>query len=89
MIENIQNNHVAHVMGKNTTPHADTASRPVAGDSDATLHVQFADMVNQALQTAQADADAVQKARELLQSNRLTSPENIRSAAENILTFGI
>jgi len=73
----------------NAGPHADATNRSAADDSDATLQVNFADMVNQALQAAETDADAVQKARELLQSNRLTTPENIRSAAEDMLTFGI
>lgn len=89
MIENIQNNHVAPMMGLNAAPHADAANRPATGDPDATIQVNFADMVNQALQTAETDTDAVEQARKLVQSNRLTSPENIRAAAENILTFGI
>ncbi len=89
MIENIQNNHVAYRMGMNAVPHADAANQPATDDPDATLQVNFADMVNQALQAREADTDAVEKARELLQSNRLTTSENIRSAAENILMFGI
>lgn len=89
MIENIKNSHVAHRMGMNAGPHADATNRSAADDLDATLQVNFADMVNQALQAAETDADAVAKAKELLQSNRLTTPENIRSAAEDMLTFGI
>lgn len=89
MIENIKNNHVTHMMGINATPRTDAANQPAADDSDATLQVNFANMVNQALQATETDADAVEKARELLQSNRLTTPENIRSAAESIVTFGI
>lgn len=87
MIENIQNNHVAHMMGTNAVPHADPGNRPQADDPDATLQVNFADMVNQALQMT--ETDAVEKARELLETNQLTSPENIRSAAENLISFGI
>jgi len=87
MIENIQNNHVARTVGINAGPHAEAGPRPPADASDATLQVNFADMINQALQMT--ETDAVEKARELLQSNQLTSPENIRSAAENILSFGI
>jgi len=89
MIENVQNNHAANRTGMNPIPHTDPANRPAADGSDATLQVNFADMVNQALQTNETDPDAVEKARELLQSYRLTTPENIRSAAENILSFGI
>lgn len=89
MIENIQNNQVTRPIGTKTAPHADAANRPAPDDLDATLQVNFADTVNQALQMAETDADAVARARELLASNRLTTPENIRSAAENILTFGV
>lgn len=89
MIENIQNNAMTRMMGSNTPPHADATNKPAVNDLDATLQVNFADTVSQALQMTETDADAVAKARELIQSNRLTTPENIRSAAENMLTFGI
>lgn len=87
MIENIQNNPVARTMGINTGPHADGGPRTTTDATDATLQINFADMINQALQMT--EMDAVEKARELLQSNQLVSPENIRSAAENLLSFGI
>lgn len=89
MIDNIQNNQVAHAMGSSAFPHAEAANRRFCEDSDATLQVNFADLINQAARAAETDADAVQKARELLQSGQLTTPENIRSAAQNIVTFGI
>ncbi len=88
MIENIHNSQVAHAMGSSTSPHA-AANRRLSEGSDATLQVNFADLIGQALQGAEADADAVQQARQLLESGRLTSAENIRSAAENIVTFGV
>jgi hypothetical protein len=89
MIENIQNNHVAQRMGMNTAPHAGPADRSTANNSDATLQVNFADIVNQALQATETDTNAVERARQLLQSSQLTSPENIRGAMENLLTFGV
>jgi len=89
MINNIQNNQITHAMGTNGLPRADAANRRVADDSDATLQADFADLINQAVQPTEAETNAVQKARELLGSGRLTSPENIRSAAENIVSFGI
>jgi hypothetical protein len=89
MIENVQNNHMTRMMGTNTPPQTDATNKPAVNDLDATLQVNFADTVSQALQATETDVDAVAKARELIQSNRLTTPENIRSAAENILTFGV
>jgi xanthine/CO dehydrogenase XdhC/CoxF family maturation factor len=89
MIDNVRNNQIAQAMGKTALPHPGATSKPAADGSDATLQVSFADLISQAIQGSQTETDAVQKARELLQSGRLTSPENIRSAAQNILTDGI
>jgi len=89
MIENIQNNPIAQAPGRNALPHPDAASRPAGDASDATLQVDFADLVSQAIQASDTETDAVQKARELLKSGQLTSLENIRSAAQDIVTFGI
>jgi len=89
MIENINNNHVVRMMGMNTAPQTNGTSRMAETKPDATLQANFADLVNQALQTSETEPNAVEKARELIQSGRLTTPENIRSAAESILDFGI
>ena len=89
MINNIQNNQIAHAMGTNGLPHADATNKRVAQGVDATLQVNFADLINQAMQPTEAEVNAVQKARELLAAGQLTSPENIRSAAQNIVSFGI
>lgn len=89
MIDNIQNNQVTHAIGSSAFPHADTANRRLCEDSDATLQVNFADLIDQAVQATEADADAVQKARESLRSGRLTAAESIYSAAQDIVTFGI
>jgi hypothetical protein len=89
MIDNIHNNQVAHMMGKGPLPHTDAPNKRLSDESDATIQVNFGEVIDQARQSAKADADAVGKARELLRSGRLTSPENIRSAAEGILTLGI
>lgn len=89
MIENIKNNQITQAMGRNILPHSDATSKPAADGSDATLQATFADLINQAMQPSPTETDAVQKARELLQSGHLTSPENVRSAAESIVTYGI
>lgn len=89
MIDNIQNNQIAQPMGRNSLPHPDPADKPAADGSDATLQVTFADLINQAIQASETETDAVQKARELLQSGHLTNIENIRSAAGSIVTYGI
>jgi hypothetical protein len=89
MIENIQNSQITHAMGKTALPQPDSANKPAANGSDATVQVTFADVINQAMQASETETDAVQKARELLQSGQLTSLQNIRSAAEGLVTYGI
>jgi len=89
MIDNINSNQIGHLMGQPSLPNVDpTASRP-ADDADAALQIRFGDLINQAKQSAQTNAEAMREARELLQSGQLTSKENIESAARNMLTFGI
>jgi len=89
MIDNIHNNEITQAMGRNALPRSDAANRPTVDGSDATLQADFADLINQAIQASETETDAVQRARALLESGQLTSLENIRSAAENIVTFGI
>jgi hypothetical protein len=89
MIDNVHNSQITQAMGRSTVPHTDATSKTAADRLDATLQADFADLINQAIQASETETDAVQRARALLQSGQLTSVENIRSAAENIITFGI
>ncbi len=89
MIDNINAGQVGHTLGKTSLPSPEPANKPAQSDTDATLQVSFADLINKARESATADTNAVEEARELLLSGQLTSPENIRSAAGNILCFGI
>ena len=89
MINNIDRNQVGHPVGQPPLPNTDpVATRPV-NDADAAFQVRFGDLINQAKQSTGVDTDAVREARQLLNSGQLTSPENIASAARNILRFGI
>jgi hypothetical protein len=89
MINNIDRNQVGHLVGQPSPPSADPAAKRPVSDADASLQVRFGDLINQAKQSAQTDTDAVRQARQLLNSGQLTSPENIASAARNILSFGL
>lgn len=88
MINNVTNN-VGQALSQTPLPHSDPTGVRPASDSDATIQMQFADILNRARQAEETDSDAVQKARELLLSGQLTSADNVRAAAENILKFGI
>ena len=89
MINNIGGNQVRHLVGQSAPANTDSAAAHPTEQADAALQVRFGDLINQAKQSAETDTDALREARQLLNSGRLTSPENIASAAKNILSFGI
>lgn len=89
MINKIDRNQVSHLVGQPPLPNTDPATTRPTEQADAALQVRFGDLINQAKQSAQTDTDAVREARQLLNSGQLTSPENIASAARNMLSSGI
>ncbi len=58
-------------------------------DADVTVQVNYASLIDKAVQEPESDARRIEQARELLLSGELESPENIRVAAENIAEYGI
>jgi len=89
MIDNINTNQVGYLFGQPTASNTDPAVTRPANDVDAALQVRFGDLIAQAKQSAKTDTDAVREARRLLDSGNLITQENVRSAAENMLSYGI
>jgi hypothetical protein len=92
MIDKININQIPDPRRAGDGSSADQPNRPkpVANDkADATLQIDYARLIEQAIQSRQAETDAVQKAKELLQSGQLDNPANIREAAANIIKFGV
>jgi hypothetical protein len=89
MIQNINTNSVGHLIGQSSFAASDPVAARPTNDADAALHVSFDDLINKAKAPDPAEATAVEEARQLLISGQLTSPQNIQSAAQNILRFGI
>jgi len=89
MIDNISTDQLGQILGKTLLPQPDPANTRAQNDLDVALQVDFAGLIDRAKQASEADADAVQKARELLASGKLTSPDNLRSTAKNMLKLGI
>jgi len=58
-------------------------------DADLSLQVDYASLIDKAVQAEETDLNTVKRAREMLLSGKLDSEENIRLAAENIIKFGI
>jgi len=89
MIENINNKQVSDILKESSFKRPDSANSPTDKQLDALLEVQYASLIEQATQSPTENPSAVERARQLLLSGQLDSPENIRAAAEAILKFGI
>ncbi len=87
MINNINSNIVglgAKEMQKR--PSARVGSEAPA--SDVSVQVQYDSLVTKAMDS-DVDVQAVERAKELLSSGQLDTPENIREAATNMVQYGI
>ncbi len=89
MIEKINNNQVPDILKESSSRQPERSTEPTDNQVDASLQVTYDSLIEKAKEMPQEDADAVERARRLLLSGRLESPENIRAAAENIAKFGI
>lgn len=89
MIEKIDTNQVKDMLENSPFQQSEPTKSPASDNIDATLQVDYASLIEQAIQTRQTDDNAVQQAQELLESGQLESPENIKAAAENIINLGI
>ena len=58
-------------------------------EASVSLHTQYTLLLDKAIEIPPDDPKTIEMVRELLLQGRLESPENIRAAAENIITFGI
>ncbi|MHC4426099.1 MAG: hypothetical protein ACYSYV_08390 [Planctomycetota bacterium] len=66
-----------------------SAGAPPDNEADVSVQVDYASLIDKAMQSPQADTQLVRQARELLLSGQLESPENTRKAAESIIKLGI
>jgi len=89
MIEKIDTSQIQDIVGKLSPKQADSPKAPVDNSADASLQADYASLISRATQIPEADTEIIRKAQELLQSDQLESPENIREAAENIIKNGV
>ncbi len=89
MIEKINNNQVPDILKESSSRQPELSSEAAETQVDASLQVTYDSLIEKAKELPPQDADAVERARLLLLSGELESPENIRAAAENIAEFGI
>ena len=89
MIEKIDNSQIPDIPKESAPKQTNPPRIHAENGADASLQVNHDSLIEKAKQTPQEDANAVQRARELLSSGQLESSENIRAAAENMVKFNI
>lgn len=89
MIERIDTNRVQDALDKLIPKQPVSTGPPQNQATDASLQVDFAAHIEKAKEIPTDDADALQQARELLESGRLESPQAFMQAAKQIVEFGI
>ncbi|MHC4158174.1 MAG: hypothetical protein ACYSSO_03755 [Planctomycetota bacterium] len=89
MIEKIDYNQIQNLQENASSRQSNPAGTTSNNNADAALEVNYASLINEAMNTTQTDTTAVQQAQELLSSGQLESEKNTQEAAENIINFGI
>jgi len=89
MIEEVNTNPIRDFLEASSSRQPDSAGPHPNDDEDVSVQVDYASLIDQAMQSPQTDNQTIQRARELLLSGELESLDNILEAAENIVTFGI
>jgi len=86
---NTNNNQIKDFL-EDISPGRSDRPRPCNGqEAAACLSSDYCSLISRALQTAQSGTTVVQRSSKLLASGELDSLQAGRSAAENILKFGI
>lgn len=76
------------IVNHNVSPQASAQNGP-DNTQDASLQVSFDSLIEQAKQIPTDDGSAVARAKALIASGQLDTPENIQKAAQNILKYGV
>ena len=58
-------------------------------NTDVTVQVDNADLIKKALQIPESDPQQIERAKDLLLTGGLESPENFFEAAQNLYDFGV
>ncbi|MGB2865043.1 MAG: hypothetical protein WBC05_17075 [Sedimentisphaerales bacterium] len=89
MIEQIGSNNQPLIESGSSTGQPNPPGALRGNDVDVSIQVNYASLVDKAMQPPKTDDLRVQEARELLLSGKLDSEDIIRGAAKNILKYGI
>ena len=89
MIDKIDASQIQNFLENSPAGAPGQAKNVPSESADASLQVNYADLINGQAPAPEADAEIIQQAQELLSSGELESPQNIREAADNIVKLGI
>lgn len=89
MISKINNNKTCEVLKGPVSGQSDSLRSAGKNKADASLQISYELLLEKAGQEPVEDTTKVERARQMLLSGELDSPENIRKAAENMVNFGI
>jgi len=89
MIEKIDTSQFQEPLEKPSSKKSGSVNPVQTNDADASLQVNHASLIEQAMQPLQTDDEVVQRARKLLESGQLECPENVLEATRNIIKLGI
>ncbi len=89
MIDKIDSSNIQEILAKANGQNARNNNVKASEPLDASLQIDYDALINQAASIQESDQTAFDAAKEMLESGKLLSPENINSAAENIVAFGI
>ncbi len=89
MIEQIGSNNQPLIESGSSTGQPNTPGALRGNGVDVSIQVNYASLVDKAMQPPKTDNQRVQQARELLLSGRLESDDIIEGAVKNLLKYGI
>ena len=89
MINKINNNQIPEIYKDAASKQVPISRTSGQNHADASLQVSYEALLEQAKEEPVNDANVVERARHMLMSGELDTPENIRKAAENLLQFGV
>ena len=84
----IDTNGIQDFLDKSASAQFNPSKPRSNNDGDASLRISYASLIDQAMEDAETDVDAIRRAQESLLSGELEDPDNIREAAENMIRFG-
>jgi hypothetical protein len=89
MIDKVNTSHLQDILANAFAKEARSTEPGQNHPADASLQADYAALIKQAAAACSDDNTNLQKAKELLDSGKLETPENISQAAKNIAQFGV